>query len=67
MNDQGQITAALELIEQFGHIEGDQYSKWVIDQVARVLLGNEYQDWRVQMADAVDGKATYDYNEGIAP
>ena len=30
---------AIEYIGQYGQIDGDHHSKWVTDQVARILLG----------------------------
>lgn len=67
MTDAEKIEAALEVLERYGQIEGDHHSKWVIDQVARILLGDQYQAWVVDMRDGEDGPDTYDYDTGIAP
>lgn len=58
---------ALEIIEQYGGIEGDHHRCWVIDQVARLLNGDDYERWVTEMKDGVDGPNTYGWDEGIAP
>lgn len=50
---------AMKIIEQYGWIDGDHHKKWVLDQVARILLGDQYRDWRDKQGE--------DYDEGIAP
>lgn len=61
------IAAALEFIERYGGIDGAHHKMWVIDQVARALLDDEYPQWVVEMKDGEDGPATYDWDEGIPP
>lgn len=58
---------ALEYISRFGQIEGDHHSKWVIDQVARVLTGSYYEEWIKEICHGEDGPNTYEWNAGIAP
>lgn len=66
MSDQ-KVAAALALIEAYGGIEGEHHKTWVIDQVARVLIGDGYEEWVRQMKDGEDGPETYEWDEGIAP
>lgn len=61
------ITMALDLALRFGGIEGDHHRAWVIDQMVRALLEDEYDEW-VRVAKAgEDGPETYSWDEGIAP
>lgn len=61
------IENALEVIERFGGIDGEHHKTWVIDQVVRHLLGDDYEQWVVEMKDGEDGPETYDWDEGIPP
>jgi len=60
-------TEALRIIGQYGGIDGDHHKTWVIDQVARALLGTNYAAWVVEQKAGEDGPNTYDWNEGITP
>jgi hypothetical protein len=60
-------TAALTLIERYGQIDGAHHKTWVLDQVARALLGPRYPEWVVEMKAGSDGADSYGYDEGIAP
>jgi hypothetical protein len=64
-----QVVNALDIILQYGGIEGDHHRAWVIDQVVRALLGteDEYQKWVKNYCDGEDGPDTYGWDEGIAP
>lgn len=61
------VDAAMELIWQFGGIDGDHHRAWLIDQVARKLLGLGYADWVAARKAGEDGPDTYGWAEGIAP
>jgi len=59
---------ALEVIERFGGIDGEHHKQWVIDQVARALLGGRYEDWVREMNGPDENGETYEpWNIGIAP
>jgi len=60
-------TEALRIIGQYGAIDGDHHKTWVIDQVAKALLGTNYTSWVVEQKAGEDGPNTYDWNEGIPP
>lgn len=67
MSDQERIEAACELIVRYGGIDGGHHKAWVLDQVFRVLTGDDYAR-RVAEANAgEDGPETYAWDEGIAP
>ncbi len=55
---------ALDLIDNYGGIDGDHHKQWVLDQVVRKLTGGEeeYKTW-VNIRKAED----YGWEEGIAP
>lgn len=61
------VAAAVEMIERFGGIDGEHHKTWVIDRVARALLGEQYAAWVVSMRAGEDGPNTYTWDEGIAP
>jgi hypothetical protein len=61
------IKAALDVIERYGTIDGEHHKTWVIDQVARALTGDGYDEWVVKLRDGEDGPETYDWDTGIAP
>jgi len=58
---------ALELARRFGQSEKAHHKAWVIDQMCRVLLGEEYEAWVADAKAGEDGPDTYDWNTGIAP
>jgi len=51
------VTKALELILQYGGIDGAHHKDWVLDQVVRVLTEDGYEKF----------PNTYGWEEGIAP
>lgn len=61
------VKKAMIIIERYGGIDGEHHKTWVIDQVARLLTGGEYNRWVIEMKAGEDGPDTYDYDEGIAP
>lgn len=66
-NEASRIAAALEVIEQYGGIDGGHHKQWVLDQVARALLGGGYREWVIAMKAGEDGPETYEWDEGIPP
>jgi len=59
--------AAIDLAVRYGGIDGDHHKAWVIDQMVRILAGDEYADIVADARFGVDGPETYDWDEGIAP
>jgi hypothetical protein len=60
------IKQALEIAE-YGGCDGAHHKTWVIDQMVRVLTGDDYEKWVAQYQDGEDGPETYEWDEGIAP
>ena len=67
MNLQERIDEAMEIIERFGQIDGDHHKTWVIDQVVRKLIGDNYEEWKTAWEDGEDGPGTYQWDCGCPP
>jgi hypothetical protein len=63
MTPQERIDVAMAYIGDYGYIDGAHHKQWVLDQVARVLLGDEYPEW----ADGLDEDGVSWWDRGIAP
>lgn len=61
------IEAALDVAFQYGQTDGAHHKAWVIDQMARALLGDDYAEWIGEHNQGDDGPNTYGWDEGIAP
>ncbi len=62
------INNALQIISQYGGIDGGHHKQWVLDQVVRILA-DDYEEW-VKIPKGWDEKENdymYDWDEGIAP
>lgn len=58
---------ALSVARNHGGIDGDHHKAWVIDQMVRVLVGDDYDAWVADACDGEDGPETYEWDTGIAP
>lgn len=61
------IIAALEIAHDYGQTDGAHHKTWVIDQMVRALMGDDYEAWAAAYMDGEDGPETYFWDEGIAP
>lgn len=59
------IKEALERAK-WGSFDGGHHKMWVIDQMVRILTGDNYHVW-VSSFEGEDGPDTYEWDEGIAP
>lgn len=66
-NLRGEIDKALDLILEYGGIDGGHHKMWVLDQVVRILTGENYGKWVKKYQDGEHGSETYLWDEGIAP
>ena len=66
MAPQARIRKAMDLIEQYGWIDGAHHKQWVLDQIVRCLTA-DYKKWAKAMRAGEDGPDTYEWDEGIAP
>lgn len=67
MSQQKKIDDAIDLAVRYGGIDGDHHKAWVIDQMVRILAGDQYESIVKEAKDGEDGPETYEWNEGIAP
>lgn len=67
--EKDKIKKALELIYQYGQIDGDHHKAWVLDQVVRSLHNTEedYSEWISDYKLEDGDPEAYDWNEGVAP
>lgn len=61
------VCKAMNLIYRYGQYDGDHHKRWVIDQVVRQLLCNNYEKFVAFHNDEEDGPDTYEWRTGIAP
>lgn len=61
------IAEAMQLIFNYGGIDGAHHKQWVLDQVIRALAGDGYEQWVKVFEDGEDGPKTYEWDQGIAP
>lgn len=61
------IAVALQIAVDYGGIDGSHHKDWVIDQMARVLAGDGYDELVAQARSGRDGPHTYDWPTGSAP
>lgn len=61
------VKKSIEIAVQYGGIDGDHHKAWVIDQMVRVLAGDDYDKIVAAAKDGEDGPDTYEWDVGIAP
>lgn len=58
----------LNLLSEYGGIDGAHHKQWLLDQIARTVSGDVgYPDWVAAYQDGEDGPETYEWDTGIAP
>lgn len=60
------IKKALSIAWQYGQIDGSHHKMWVIDQMVRALLEEDYNGW-VEAYETPYGKDYWEWDTGIAP
>lgn len=58
---------ALLVAERYGMVDGVHHKQWVIDQMVRAILGDDYAAWREAYRKADDADRYPEWDEGIAP
>jgi predicted alpha/beta-fold hydrolase len=66
-SEKERIDEAVALAVRYGGIDGAHHKTWVIDQMVRVLAGDEYQAVVADARAGADGPETYDWEIGSAP
>lgn len=59
--------AALDIVWRHGTTDGAHHKQWVIDQMLRALLGDDYDAWIDSMLRDDSGDVVYEWDTGIAP
>lgn len=67
MNDKIKIQKAISLGIGYGSTDGDHHKMWVIDQMIRILAGDNYDAVITESRNGEDGPETYEWDCGIAP
>jgi len=66
-DDYGRILNALDIAYKWGSTDGSHHKAWVIDQMVRELLGDNYTKWVAEVRRDGDDEEAYEWDEGIAP
>jgi hypothetical protein len=61
------ISKALDVAYSHGQTDGDHHKAWVIDQMVRRLLGDNYGEWIREYKHEDGDDNAYTWDEGIAP
>ncbi len=67
LSDKEKIEEAISMAVQYGGIDGSHHKDWVIDQMVRILAGNQYSQIVKEACHGEDGADTYTWEVGIAP
>jgi hypothetical protein len=67
MPPENRIERAISLAVQYGGIDGEHHKDWVIDQMVRILAGDDYAEIVREAKAGEDGPDTYGWDVGIAP
>ena len=57
----------LDLIFEYGQIDGGHHKMWVIDQIVRILTKDKYNEWIKDYVYDKETGDTYSWDKGIAP
>lgn len=57
----------LDLIFEYGQIDGGHHKMWVIDQIVRILTKDKYNEWIKNYVYDEETGDIYDWDKGIAP
>ena len=57
----------LDLIFEYGQIDGGHHKMWVIDQIVRILTKNKYNEWIKNYVYDEETGDIYSWDKGIAP
>ncbi len=60
------IVRVLDLITQYGGIDGGHHKQWLLDKIVEILAV-DYKQWVREYEDGEDGPNTYSWDVGIAP
>ena len=61
------IENALNILTEYSQIDGAHHKAWCLDQIARALLGTEYDQFVYDYEHDKETGETYHWDRGIAP
>lgn len=67
LTDEQRVLKAVTVALEYGNYDGSHHKQWALDQVVRILAGDEYDDVIAKFEDGEDGSHTYEWDTGIAP
>jgi hypothetical protein len=67
MTIEERVKTAVALAVQYGGVDGDHHKAWVIDQMVRILTGDDYGGVVANAKMGENGPETYGWDTGIAP
>lgn len=67
MTEDVRIQEAIDVAVRHGGTDGDHHKAWVIDQMVRILAGDNYERIVVEAKAGEDGPDTYEWDCGIPP
>ena len=67
LTEKEKIHRSLDLILEYGGIDGGHHKQWLLDQVVRTLSGDKYDKWVAFYEKSEEGPNTYEWDTGIAP
>lgn len=66
-DDSDRVQKAIDLIFQYGGIDGSHHKQWTLDQALRILAGDRYDALVKEACAGDDGPDTYEWDVGIPP
>jgi len=67
IEDGERIQLAIDIAIKYGGTDDAHHKAWVIDQILRILAGDQYEEIIKKAKEGEDGPETYDWDKGIAP
>lgn len=61
------IQAAIDMAIRYGGFDGAHHKAWVIDQMLRILCGENYDRVIAESCEGEDGPNTFEHDIGVPP
>jgi len=60
------VERSIELISQYGGIDGAHHKQWLLNELIKTLA-DDYDGWVKSYEEGEDGPKTYKWDIGVAP
>lgn len=67
LTDEQRIVKAVSMVLDSVHYDGEHHKQWTLDQVLRILTGEEYENVIAKFETGEDGTQAYEWDTGVAP